>query len=179
MIHSLHTPSIMLVTPVVHHLSWSDGVALSSLLANIRDPRKLSLSQPSCLTLRLKQAEDVILTNYRYLSVMHSKPIPPSYHIPGPFTLRMMLRVVSSMNSTRTCVTPPREPFEWLDTFLASMLSRAPLSASHTGTTEHSGDLNELDWDSAGRSAGGLVVMLLSCTYFCESIFSTVRSNRD
>lgn len=30
--------------------------------------------------------------------------------LPGPLTLRMMLRVVSSINSTRTCVTPPREP---------------------------------------------------------------------
>lgn len=28
----------------------------------------------------------------------------------GPFTLRMMLRLVSSKNSTRTWVTPPREP---------------------------------------------------------------------
>jgi hypothetical protein len=30
--------------------------------------------------------------------------------VPGPLTLRMMERVVSSMNSTRTWVTPPREP---------------------------------------------------------------------
>lgn len=28
----------------------------------------------------------------------------------GPLTLRMMEREVSSMNSTRTWVTPPREP---------------------------------------------------------------------
>ena len=33
-----------------------------------------------------------------------------SQSIPGPLTLRMMERVVSSMNSTRTWVTPPREP---------------------------------------------------------------------
>ena len=32
------------------------------------------------------------------------------FGIPGPLTLRIMLRVVSSMNSTRTWVTPPREP---------------------------------------------------------------------
>jgi hypothetical protein len=31
--------------------------------------------------------------------------------LPGPLTLRMIERVVSSINSTRTCVTPPREPF--------------------------------------------------------------------
>ncbi len=30
--------------------------------------------------------------------------------IPGPLTFRIMLRLVSSMNSTLTCVTPPREP---------------------------------------------------------------------
>ena len=35
-------------------------------------------------------------------------------YVPGPLTFRMILRVVSSMNSTRTCVTPPREPImEW------------------------------------------------------------------
>lgn len=32
--------------------------------------------------------------------------------IPGPLTLRMIERVWSSMNSTRTWVTPPREPRE-------------------------------------------------------------------
>ena len=30
--------------------------------------------------------------------------------VPGPLTFRMILRLVSSMNSTLTCVTPPREP---------------------------------------------------------------------
>jgi hypothetical protein len=30
--------------------------------------------------------------------------------VPGPLTLRIMLLVVSSINSTRTWVTPPREP---------------------------------------------------------------------
>lgn len=33
-----------------------------------------------------------------------------SFSRTGPFTLRMMERLGSSMNSTRTCVTPPREP---------------------------------------------------------------------
>lgn len=36
-----------------------------------------------------------------------------SYRVPGPLTLRMMERVVSSMNSTRTWVTPPREPVSY------------------------------------------------------------------
>lgn len=34
----------------------------------------------------------------------------PEVCVPGPLTLRMMERVVSSMNSTRHWVTPPREP---------------------------------------------------------------------
>lgn len=33
-----------------------------------------------------------------------------SFSRTGPLTLRMMLREVSSMNSTRTWITPPREP---------------------------------------------------------------------
>lgn len=33
-----------------------------------------------------------------------------SFSRTGPFTLRIMERLGSSMNSTRTCVTPPREP---------------------------------------------------------------------
>jgi hypothetical protein len=33
-----------------------------------------------------------------------------SFSRTGPFTFRMIVRLVSSMNSTRTCVTPPREP---------------------------------------------------------------------
>ena len=33
-----------------------------------------------------------------------------SFSRTGPFTLRMIVRLGSSMNSTRTCVTPPREP---------------------------------------------------------------------
>ncbi len=33
-----------------------------------------------------------------------------SFSRTGPFTLRMIVRLASSMNSTRTCVTPPREP---------------------------------------------------------------------
>lgn len=35
---------------------------------------------------------------------------PQGGSVPGPLTFRMIDRVGSSMNSTRTCVTPPREP---------------------------------------------------------------------
>jgi hypothetical protein len=44
-------------------------------------------------------------TQLRFREYLESERI-----IPGPLTLRIMLRVVSSINSTRTWVTPPREP---------------------------------------------------------------------
>lgn len=40
--------------------------------------------------------------------------------VPGPLTLRIMLRVWSSMNSTRTWVTPPREPVQSIISFYFS-----------------------------------------------------------
>lgn len=77
--------------------------------------------------------------------------------IPGPLTLRMMLREVSSMNSTRTWVTPPRDP-------ILVSLSRShfpqqgilhspfPISGQkHTGTAEDTSDLDEL----SGLLVGG------------------------
>ena len=62
----------------------------------------------------------------------------------------MMLRVVSSMNSTRTWVTPPREPARdqkttLLDSFPCVLCILLPL----TSTAEHSGNFDELDGDSA------------------------------
>jgi len=69
------------------------------------------------------------LSNKRLISFTATVPLlPPSFYLSllasrsdsskhkmsfsrtGPLTLRMIERVVSSMNSTRTCVTPPREP---------------------------------------------------------------------
>jgi hypothetical protein len=48
--------------------------------------------------------------------------------VPGPLTLRMMERVVSSMNSTRTWVTPPREPMsqEIRQRFVLQVVSDPP-----------------------------------------------------
>lgn len=49
-----------------------------------------------------------------YLSLLASRSDSSrhrmSFSLTGPLTLRIIERVVSSMNSTRTCVTPPREP---------------------------------------------------------------------
>lgn len=42
--------------------------------------------------------------------------------LPGPLTFRMMLRLVSSMNSTLTCVTPPRDPVSSCQHFLLNVL---------------------------------------------------------
>lgn len=88
-----------------------------------RGPRRQCLSQSASLTLRLEQAQDVILTDYKnkivsiYCSFFVAKlrgkrsyEKPCGIVVPGPLTLRMMLLVWSSMNSTRTWVTPPREP---------------------------------------------------------------------
>lgn len=73
------------------------------------------LSEPPGLTLGLEEAENVILTDCRFPHVSIRSfelgfSVSESLIVPGPLTLRMMERVVSSMNSTRTWVTPPREP---------------------------------------------------------------------
>lgn len=72
------------------------------------------LSEPPGLTLGLEEAENVILTDCRFLMLASGVSRwgfrSRCRFVPGPLTLRMMERVVSSMNSTRTWVTPPREP---------------------------------------------------------------------
>jgi hypothetical protein len=72
------------------------------------------LSEAAGLTLGLEEAENVILTDCRLLVLASGLSIWGfrfrCRFVPGPLTLRMMERVVSSMNSTRTWVTPPREP---------------------------------------------------------------------
>ena len=75
-----------------------------------------SSSQPSCFALRFQQAKNIIFADYTQDHQISIYPPIPHYdetcdlNIPGPLTFLMMLRVWSSMNSTRTCVTPPREP---------------------------------------------------------------------
>lgn len=71
------------------------------------------LSQAAGLTFGLEQAQDVVLANWRNTvsrSASGYRGQGQSGSIPGPLTFRMMDRVWSSMNSTRTWVTPPREP---------------------------------------------------------------------
>ena len=71
--------------------------------------------------------------------------------IPGPLTLRMMERVVSSMNSTRTWVTPPREPAILSDLPFPSFLL-IPGCKYRTSAAENAGDLDELDGDPTTHS---------------------------
>lgn len=77
-------------------------------------------------------------------------------NVPGPLTLRMMLRVVSSMNSTRTCVTPPREPDLVSRSRTRQILHREDCGGRgealekggvlrHTGTAQNPGHLHQLD----------------------------------
>lgn len=83
------------------------------------------LPQAAGLALRLEEAQNVVFADCHNVSTRLSRPCTMQFlvcgvsaarleagvwHVPGPLTLRMMLRVVSSMNSTRTWVTPPREP---------------------------------------------------------------------
>lgn len=114
--------------------------------------------------------------------------------IPGPLTLRMMLRVVSSMNSTRTWVTPPREPVvvyhgQIENSFFFPHLPQSIFSSSflpesianwamrRTGAAEDSGDLDELDGDPIARCVSISApltsrVALFALPYFAESIFA-------
>ena len=75
--------------------------------------------------------------------------------VPGPLTFRMIDRVWSSMNSTRTWVTPPREPApsqslsrcrpqEGTCPKRDRSKSRRAGSSSRTGSAEDSGDLHKL-----------------------------------
>jgi hypothetical protein len=65
----------------------------------------------------------------------------------------MMLRVVSSMNSTRHWVTPPREPIlcqillQYPPSFLLSSRDSVRDWGERTGAAENAGDLDELDGD--------------------------------
>lgn len=158
----------------------------SSHLARLRGFWRLS--QTSGFTLGLEEAENVVLADC--CSTYHVSKTPgscidhrcsfPFLHgglyicVPGPLTLRMIERVWSSMNSTRTWVTPPREPSKI--PFLSAFFLCAPLlgfpfallristavlpsffffffsswggSSGHlfrTGTAEDAGDLHQLD----------------------------------
>lgn len=70
---------------------------------------------------------------------------------PGPLTFRMIDRVWSSMNSTRTWVTPPREPVAHKEQISHGPVVCDCLSAARsgqplrTGTAQDTGDLDELD----------------------------------
>jgi hypothetical protein len=69
-----------------------------SLLASLSDSSKHRIS--STLT----------ISPYNQYTTSLLPPWLSWNFLPGPFTFRMMLRDVSSINSTRTWVTPPREP---------------------------------------------------------------------
>jgi len=93
-------------------------VALASMADGSTRPlpcRLVSISAP-LLRVSVPHHNHTIATTiahvYRSLlaSLSDSSRHKMSSTFTGPFTFRMMLRLVSSINSTRTCVTPPREP---------------------------------------------------------------------
>ena len=75
-------------------------------------PNNRSLSQAAGLALGFQENQDVVLANWTHGARLVAGRTSPKDcgGIPGPLTFLMMERVVSSMNSTRTWVTPPREP---------------------------------------------------------------------
>lgn len=75
-------------------------------------PNSRSLSQAAGLALGFQENQDVVLANWTHGTRLAAGRTSPKDcgGIPGPLTFLMMERVVSSMNSTRTWVTPPREP---------------------------------------------------------------------
>ena len=119
-------------------------------------PTTPSLSQSSGFTFGLEQAENIVFADYIKVHQLVSLQVSHSLAgakpkelfacdgaiVPGPLTLRIMLRVVSSMNSTLTWVTPPREPIPFISAVLRSHLF---LSQKHTGTAQDTGDLHKLD----------------------------------
>jgi hypothetical protein len=99
------------------------------------------LTKTSSLALGFEEAEDVVLADLKQL-VSHFPGFNwQSDHVPGPLTLRMIDRVWSSMNSTRTCVTPPREPCPPL----AVVAPRLEAWSHHTSPAQDSGHLHQLD----------------------------------
>lgn len=108
------------------------------------------LPQPPGLALRLEQAEDVVLADCLVLVLRIYSRKYAWVCVPGPLTLRMMLRVVSSMNSTRHWVTPPREPAQVRMYSSQSALLSCVYRRRRTGAAENAGDLDELDGDLGG-----------------------------
>lgn len=97
----------------------------------------------------------------RLLCCMLGRSTGGCCYLPGPLTLRIMLRVWSSMNSTRTWVTPPREPGNAISKSLLPLRAHQSLCipgrvVDRTGAAENPGDLDELDWLLGGIHIGEL-----------------------
>lgn len=77
------------------------------------------LSETAGFALGFEEAEDVVFADCGDSNMLEDLYIgSEKVDVPGPLTLRMMERVWSSMNSTRTWVTPPREPVKKSISFL-------------------------------------------------------------
>lgn len=84
---------------------------------------------------------------------------------PGPLTFRIMLRVWSSMNSTRTWVTPPREPvavsFDSKFRVCCRVFRIANVQqGNRTGSAQDTGDLDKLDGLLRSFHIGDLSVLI-------------------
>ena len=91
--------------------------------------------------------------------LVRSASTSPASCLDAPLTLRMMDRVVSSMNSTRTWVTPPREPVR-PRTPVVHCQRILPLlcpPAAASSDIRRTGDLDELDWLLSGIHGCGFL----------------------
>ena len=135
------------------------------MLSIVRPP--LIASCPAYLSLRASRSDSSRqrMSSSRTAEILVSRFSRRSIHqsIPGPLTLRMMLRVVSSMNSTRHWVTPPREPVQVRNPS-SCILSLLRIRRRRTGTAENAGDLDELDGDLGG--------------IHCERLHGSARAKR-
>lgn len=122
---SLHSQRLCDPPPssiVPHHL-WHAIIGVSGPHARTRAGkgcRPRELSNQSCQHFRL----------FVYICVVDARRMRSWVRVPGPLTFRMMLRVWSSMNSTRTWVTPPREPSANSQIFYISRISCVDIAVS-------------------------------------------------
>jgi hypothetical protein len=140
-------------------------IADSTLVSSF-DPRPqkgveaFSLTEAAGFALGLEENQDVVNANCEEGRI--SRWSDKSWRIdrvkaciPGPLTLRMMERVWSSMNSTRTWVTPPREPARRESSSVCvldggGVLKESEGKTSRTGPAQDAGNLDELDGSLLG-----------------------------
>ena len=142
--------------------AWAFSVSVSSLISTVSSPPRQPFTAASWPRAQTRAGKGCRSRGLSTVSIC-SLPRDVGACVPGPLTLRMMLRVVSSMNSTRHWVTPPREPVQ-VRIPSSCILSLLRIRRRRTGTAENAGDLDELDGDLGG--------------IHCERLHGSARAKR-